>query len=172
MNSPKIVAGLLAVSLLLCLTGCMGFSSSQKSTIAPASDFSLIVNPTSATIAKGASTSLNARVVAQGSFTGTVQLSVLGMPSGSIATLSSSTVAGSGDPTISVATSKDVAAGNYTVTVTGTSGTLVHSTNFSLAVISTTTTPDFSLSATPNLQTFSVGREHEFCGKCGGAERI
>src|SRR6202051_2568752 len=103
----------------------MAFSTSQKSTIAPPSDFSLIVNPTSATIAKGASTSLNASVVAQGSCTGTVQLSVLGLPAGASATLSSTTVAGSGDPTISVTTSKDVAAGNYPVTVTGMSGTLV-----------------------------------------------
>lgn len=162
MNSPKLLASLLAVSLSLCLTGCMGFSSSQKSAIVPPADFSVAVNPSTVTVAKGGSTSLSASVAAQGSFSGTVQLAVFGLPSGVAARLSSSSVAGSGDPTISVATSNDVAAGNYTLTLTGTSGTLVHNTTFSLAITSTTNTADFSISTTPNTQTFPIGQSANF----------
>src|SRR5579859_7457800 len=158
MNSPKLVARLLAVSLLLCLTGCAGFSTSQKLTIAPPASFSVAVNPSSATVAKGGSTTVSASVAAQGSFTGTVQLSLFGVPSGVTASLSSSTITGSGDPTISISASSGVAAGTYTVAVTGMSGTVAQTATFSLAVTTTSTTADFSLSTTPNTQTIAVGQ--------------
>jgi hypothetical protein len=62
------------------------------------------------TVSRGASTSLTASVAAQGSFNGSVQLGVSGVPSGMTATLSSGTVAGSGNPTLSIKASSNVAA--------------------------------------------------------------
>jgi len=162
MISPKLVTGFAAACLLLCLTGCMGFSSNQKSTQAPPADFSVVVNPTSATVAKGGSTSINASVAAQGSFSGIVQLAISGAPSGLTASLSSSSVNNSGDPAISLKASSSLATGTYNLTLYAASGSLSHSTNFAVVVSNTSTNPDFSLSATPGSQSVAAGQGTTF----------
>ncbi len=162
MNSPKLVAGIAVVSLLLGLTGCMGFSSGQKPGQPPTPDFSVNVNPGSATVDKGGNTTFTASVLAQGSFTGAVQLGVFGAPAGVTASLSSTTVSGTGDPQLSVTASKSATAGTYSLTLSGTSGTLTHNTTFSLVVTNTVATPDFSLSATPSTHTLVIGQSTSF----------
>lgn len=168
MISPKLVTGVAAACLLLCLTGCLGFSSNQKSVQPPPVDFSLNITPTSATVTKGGSTSVTASVSAQGGFSGTVQLDVTGAPAGVTASLSSSSVNGSGDPTLSVTTSNSAAPGTYTLTLWAASGSLSHNVNFSL-VVSSTTTPDFSLSATPSSQTVTAGSSTSFTVSASGS---
>lgn len=161
MTSPKLVTSVIVAGLLLCLTGCIGFSSGQKSSQLPA-DFSIGMNPGSVTVLKGASTTATASISAQGSFSGTVELALSGAPSGVTASLSSNAVNTSGDTTVSIAVSKSAAAGTYQVTLFAASGSLSHSTTVTLVVSSTTATPDFSISAAPASQTIAPGQSTSF----------
>ena len=54
-----------------------------------------------------------------------------------------------GSSTMSVTTSTSTPAGTYTVTITGTSGTLTHSTTVNLVVNPVGGTPDFTISVSP-----------------------
>src|SRR5207249_1565294 len=58
--------------------------------------------------------------------------------------------------TFSVTTAASATAGSYTLTITGLSGALTHTTTVSL-VISVAPIPDFTLSASPSSQTVSPG---------------
>jgi len=157
MKSPKLVSGVAVVALLLCLTACSGFSSgSQSNNLTPS--FTLAVTPASASVAQGSSTSVSASVAPQDGFSGSVQLSVTGLPTGVTAKLSSSTVSGAGDPTVTINVAKSVTAGKYSLTVTGTSGNLTQSTTVALSVTgSSNTSADFSLSATPSSRSITAG---------------
>jgi len=77
---------------------------------------------------------------------------VSGLPSGANATFSTNPISdGSGTSTMSVTTSGSTPAGNYTLKITGTSGSITHSTTVTLVVNS------FSISATPPSQTVTRG---------------
>jgi uncharacterized membrane protein len=166
MSSPRLLAAILAALSLVCLTGCAGFSNGgstqQSNQTNVAADFAVAVNPASASVAKGASSTLTANVTAQGGFNGSVQMALFGLPSGVTATFSSSTVTGSGTPTITMAAATTAASGTYTLTLSATSGTTTHNTSFSLAVTGTGITPDFSISTNPNQQSIGVGGTETF----------
>jgi hypothetical protein len=117
----------------------------------PPPDFSLSASPSSQTVAPGASTSYTATVTSSGGFTGTVTFSSGGLPAGAGASFNPASVAGSGSSTMTVTTSGTTPPGSYPLTITGTSGSLVHTTSVTLIVSSATA--DFSLSATPSSQT-------------------
>jgi hypothetical protein len=119
-------------------------------------DFSISASPSSQTVTAGASASYTATVGAVNGFTGTVNLSVSGLPSGTTASFNPTSVAGSGNSTLSVSTSSTTAAGTYTLTITGTSGALTHSATVTL-VVTAVATPDFTISATPSSQTVTAG---------------
>lgn len=157
MRSPKLVSGAAVIAFLLCLSGCSGFSSGNQNTLTPS--FTLGVTPAAASVTAGASTSVTASVAPQDGFGGTVQLSVSGLPSGATASFTSSTIKGLGNPTLTIVTTKSVAAGNYSLTVSGASGSLSQSASIALTVSSTSTgnTADFSLSASPSSQTVTAG---------------
>jgi hypothetical protein len=106
-------------------------------------DFSLSVSPGSQSVVKG-STSGNYTLTATPSngFTGTVTWSV-SPPSG----ITASPVSPSGTFTLTAGTG--VAAGTYSIPITGTSGSLVHSTSASLVVIS----GSFTVSVSPSSRT-------------------
>jgi hypothetical protein len=87
-------------------------------------------------------------------FNGLVTLGVSGLPPGASASFTLGTIAGSGSSTMTVATSPSTPAGSYPLTVTGTSGSTVHSQVVTLAV---TAPPDFALSVTPASQSARRG---------------
>jgi hypothetical protein len=99
-------------------------------TVLPA--FSLSVSPTTQTVATGGNTSFSVTVTPGSGFTGTVNFSVSGLPSGASATFNPPTVTGSGSTTMNVTTGS-AAAGFYPLTVSGTSGNLSGSANAALA---------------------------------------
>jgi hypothetical protein len=120
-------------------------------------DFSLSASPASQTITQGGGTSYTATVAPLNSFTGSVNLSVNGLPSGATATFGTNPIlGGSGSSSMSVTTSSSTPTGSYTLTITGTSGTLTHTANITL-VVNPVVTPDFSISATPSSRTVTPG---------------
>jgi hypothetical protein len=118
-----------------------------------APDFALSATPASATVTQGGSTSYTATVTPLSGFTGTVSLTVSGLPTGATATLNPTSLT-SGNSTLNVVTSTTTPAGTYTLTITGTSGTLSHSTTVTLVVQAPT--PDFAISVSPT--SLSVAR--------------
>lgn len=114
-------------------------------------DFSLSASPGSQTVTAGTSAIYTVTVSPTNGFNGTVDFSVAGLPAGASASFSPPSVTGSGSSTLTVTTS-GVTPGTYTLTITGTSGTLIHSTTVTL-VVRSLTPPDFSIAATPSSQT-------------------
>ncbi|HWE81820.1 MAG TPA: hypothetical protein VG265_09225, partial [Gaiellaceae bacterium] len=93
-------------------------------------DFSLGASPSSSTIAQGGGTSYAVTMTPQNGFADTVSLSVSGLPGGATGVFAPTSVsAGSTlSSTLSVTTTASVAPGTYALMLTGTSGTLTHST--------------------------------------------
>ncbi|WP_260705928.1 SMP-30/gluconolactonase/LRE family protein [Edaphobacter flagellatus] len=116
-------------------------------------DFSMSASPSSQTLTPGNSTTYTTSISALSGFTGTVNLGVSGLPVGATASFNPTSVAGSGNSMLTISTATTIPAGTYTLTITGTSGALSHSTTVTLVV----STPDFSISTTPSLQTMTQG---------------
>ena len=118
-------------------------------------DFTLSAGPASQTVTAGNGTSYTATVAPINGFSGTVSLGVSGLPSGASGG-SGSISGGSGSAALNISTSSTTPPGTYTLTITGTSGTLSHSATTSLTV-NAPPPPDFSLSASPSSQTVTAG---------------
>ena len=104
---------------------------------APATnDFSISASPTSLSIAQGGNgTSTISTAVTSGS-AGTVSLTTSVSPSGPTASVSPTSVTAGGSSTLTVSVGSSVATGAYTVTVTGTEGSAVHSATVTVTVTS------------------------------------
>jgi hypothetical protein len=113
-------------------------------TITVQPDFSLSASPASRTVVQGSGTSYTATVAASAGFSGSVGLSVSGLPAGATGLFSPASIATSGSSTLSVSTSTSTAPGNYPLTITATSGALAHTANVTLVV-----SADFSVSVSP-----------------------
>ena len=112
----------------------MGSSAVITQTVnaAPA-DFTISASPSSATVRHGKTASYTVTIAATGGFTGNVQLSATVTPAGPTPTFSPTSLNGSGSSTMKVGTG-GVLAGTYTIAITGTNGSLVHSTSVTLRV--------------------------------------
>src|SRR5256712_377344 len=118
----------------------------------PTGDFSIAATPTApAPILPGGSQSYVVTVEALSGFTGTVSLSVSGLPAGASGSLSPSAVAAPGTSTLNVVTRAATPGGTYALTITAISGGLTHTTTVTLAV------QDFSISVSPSSRTVSRG---------------
>ena len=103
----------------------------------PVADFTLsAAAPTSKTVVPGGSASYSLSTTAINGFSGSVALSVSGLPSGATGTFTPSSVSVPGSATLNVTTATTTPLGSYPLTVTGTSGTLSHSTGVTLVVSS------------------------------------
>src|SRR5260370_2890 len=143
----------------------------------PQPDFLLSATPSSQTISDGGSTSYTASVSPVNSFTGSVALTVSGLPSGASASFNPSSISGgTGSSTLSITTNNTVAPGNYTLTITGTS-TSPSLSHTAQVVLSINAIKDFTLSANPNplvvivgnstSSTVTVGALNGFSGSVG-----
>ncbi|HXN22580.1 MAG TPA: S8 family peptidase [Candidatus Dormibacteraeota bacterium] len=120
----------------------------------PTPDFNLSASPASQSVPQGGSTSYSVTVTPTGGFTGSVTLSVSGLPSGAAGTFNPNPTTTTS--TLSVSTAAATPTGNYVLTITGASGTLSHTTTVTL-VVTGPVTPDFTLSASPSSQTVIQG---------------
>jgi hypothetical protein len=100
----------------------------------PTPDFTISASPSSQTIIQGGSTSYTVTVTTQNGFNGVVSLTASGFGTGASGTLNPTSVTGSGTSTLSVTTTSSAAIGSFPITITGTSGSLTHSTNVTLVV--------------------------------------
>jgi subtilase family serine protease len=114
-------------------------------------DFSVSVSPNSRSVAPGGGTTYTIIVSALGSFSGTVNLTVSGLPLDASSSLAPASVTGSGTSVLSV--TAGATTGTFAFTITGTSGSLTHSTTATLVV----SAPNFSISASPSSQSVRHG---------------
>jgi hypothetical protein len=106
-------------------------------------DFSLSANPNSVTITQGSSGTSTITVNDLNGFSGSVNLSASGLPSGVTAGFSPNPT--STTSTLTLSASGTAATGTVTVTITGMSGALTHTTTLSLTVNPTGTGPAVTL---------------------------
>jgi galactose oxidase-like protein/PKD domain-containing protein len=97
-------------------------------------DFALSASPTTLQISRGGNGSDTVTVSALQGFTGTVSLSLTGLPARTSASWNPSTVTGSGSSVLTIRVNKPARSGTYNLTITGTSGNLVHSIPLTLVV--------------------------------------
>lgn len=102
----------------------------------PPPDFTLGASPSSRTIVRGNSTTYTVTVTPTNGFGGAVDLSVSGLPSETTASFSTNPVSvpPAGVSTLTVSTTATSKQGGYTLTITGTSGSLVHTALVALQV--------------------------------------
>jgi hypothetical protein len=106
------------------------------------SDFELQASQSSASLtAGGAAQSVMLTVVPENGFSGTVQVTVGGVPSGVSATPSTLSLTLNAAQPVSFAASASASAGSGTVVFTGISGGTTHTASVALSVTATTTTP-------------------------------
>src|SRR3989475_546805 len=117
-------------------------------------DFSLSANPSTVSFVAGDSATSTITLHSTGGFTGTVALTASSSPVGVVATCNPSNVNGNQTSTCTLGAS---GAGSYTVTVTGTNDSLVHTTSIGVTVTAPPT-PDFSISANPASVSFVAGQ--------------
>ncbi|GGH05716.1 SMP-30/gluconolactonase/LRE family protein [Silvibacterium dinghuense] len=123
----------------LTITGTSGSltHSATVTLVVVAPDFSISATPSSLDVAPGNSATYTTTIGALNGFADTVDLSVSGLPTDATASFSSTSVAGSGNATLTVSTASTTPTGTYTLTITGASGSLSHSATVTL-VVSTT----------------------------------
>ena len=129
------------------------FKFNSCGTVTP--DFTVSATPPSQTVTQGTGTSYTVNVGSLGGFAGPVTLSAPGLPSGVSATFSSNPVAPGSNSTMNVSTDPSTSPGTYTLTITGTNGSLSHSTTVTL-VVQAVVVGDFSLSADPPSATIAA----------------
>ena len=99
-------------------------------------DFSLTIAPNSQTVTTGNSTTYTVTVSPLNGFSGSVSLTVQGLPSGATASFNPASVSATGSSILTVSTSTATPLGAATLIVTGTSGALTHTLNGTLTVSS------------------------------------
>jgi PKD repeat protein len=97
-------------------------------------DFTIAVAAPSLTVNKGDTASYTVTIASGQGFSGTVDLSVTGLPKFASPTFTPTSIVNSGTSVLTVSTKKNVRAGTYNLTITGTSNGVVHSTNASFNV--------------------------------------
>lgn len=121
----------------LIITGTDGPNTANASinlnVIAAPPGFSLGAAPSVLTVAQGASGVSTITVTDQGGFTGNVNFSASGLPTGVTALFTPNPTTGTSALTLSASSS--VATGTYNVTVTGTSGSLTATANVALTIV-------------------------------------
>ena len=132
-TSASTAAGSYALSILG-TTATVSHSVNVTLVVNSAGDFALSASPTSLHVARNGTASDAVNVAAVQGFTGTVSLSVSGVPGRVSASWNPATVSGSGSAVLTVRVNKPARPGTYTLTITGTSGNLVHSIPLTLVV--------------------------------------
>jgi uncharacterized membrane protein len=122
--------------------------------------FTLSASPSSQSVATGASANYTLAVAALNGFNGPVGLAVTGLPVGATAAFTPAALAGSGSSALVITTIASTPAGTWPLILSATSGSITNTTSLTLVV--TSSTPDFTLSATPSTQAIIAGFSASF----------
>src|SRR6266576_2604003 len=114
-------------------------------------DFGISASPTTVSFGSGGSATSTVSLTASGGFSGTVALTAASAPAGVTTTCGPASISGSQTSTCTLSAAN---AGSYSVTITGTSGSLVHTAT----VAATVTSPDFAVSVNPASVSFAGGQ--------------
>jgi subtilisin family serine protease len=159
---------LAAGTYALTITGASGslvHTTHVSLVVTPPPSFTISASPGSAATPAGGKASYVVTVRSQYGFAGAVALSLSGLSSSQASwSFSPSTVVGAGTSTLTVTTSSSLVPGVYPVKISGTSGSLVRSTNVSLIVPQP---PDFSLSLSPTSAAVTAGGSASFSVNVG-----
>jgi hypothetical protein len=139
-NRKRMLAFSGAASMILVMASCGGGSSSSTTTTTTGATLNLATSPATIPLAPGNSATSTATVTTGGSFSGNVTLAVSGAPSGLTATLSSTSLSGSGTSTLNIAVGSTLAAGSYPLTITATGDGLTATATVNVTVSSETGT--------------------------------
>lgn len=112
-----------------------------------ASDFAVSATPASDSVTPGSGANYTVNIASTGGFSGAVTFNISGLPSGATASFNPSSVTGSGSSTLAVNTTSATPLGTYPLTITASSGNLVHTASVNLVV---SAAADFTLTATPS----------------------
>jgi kumamolisin len=118
-------------------------------------DFAISASPSSLTVVQGNSGGSTISISAIDGFSSSVSLSASNVPSGVTVGFNPTSISGSQTSAATFTVASGTTPGTYSITITGTSGTLVHSTTVSLTVSSTVSS--YSISASPNSLTVTRG---------------
>lgn len=121
-------------------------------------DFTMTLSPGSQTVAATGSASYTLTVAGVDGFSAPVQISCSGLPAGADCSLNGTTVTPGAQALNFTIQTQNVAGGNYSFTVTGTSGPLSHSASAQLNV----TTGTFAGSVSPTSSTIDAGSSGTF----------
>jgi len=97
-------------------------------------DFSIAASPSSQTVNRRSKTTYIVSVAALGPFSAAVNFSVRGLPTRTSSSFTPTSVAGSGNTTLTISTRSRTATGTYLLTIKATGGGLTHSITVSLAI--------------------------------------
>jgi len=141
-------------------SGTLSHSATVALTViaATAADFSISATPPSAVISPGQNASYSISIAALNGFTANVAFSVAGLPQDATAAFSPAQIAASGSAMMTVNAGANTPPGDYALTITGTSASLVHSASVKLSVSATPMQADFAMSLSPPSATVAAGK--------------
>jgi hypothetical protein len=115
-------------------TATLNHSANVTLNVNSAGDFALSASPATLQVSRASSGSDTVTVSALQGFTGTVSFSLSGLPPRTSASWNPTTVSGASSSILTVQVNKHARTGTYNLTITGTSGNLVHSIPLMLVV--------------------------------------
>jgi subtilase family serine protease len=128
------------------VTGTSG-SLVATAAIALSIDFAMSISPATQTVTAHKGVSYTTTITMKSGFTGTVNLSVTGLPTGATAKFNPPSLSASGTSTLAISTTGATPAGTYALAVAATSGTLTQTVNVPLIV--NATSENFTVTASP-----------------------
>jgi hypothetical protein len=118
----------------LTVTATSGSLSHAAGVTLTVTDFSVSATPATQSVAAGGVTSYTINTSALSGFSGSIGLSVAGLPGGATPAFNPATVSAGGSSTLTVTTVAGTAAASYPLTITAASGGLSHTANATLTV--------------------------------------
>jgi cellulose 1,4-beta-cellobiosidase len=119
-------------------------------TVTARPEFTITVSPTTLSLPPNTNPTVTLTVTYVGNLTGSVSLSASGLPSGVQANFSPSSLNASGTVTVNFTSQASTPVGTYSVLLTGTDGTLVHSATLALTI------PGTGFTLAPSASTLAI----------------
>ncbi len=138
--------------------GSLVESATVSLTIA-APTFNLVASSLSISIATGSSSAITVTTTAQTGFDSAIALSASQLPAGVTAAFSPSTIAapGNGSSKLTLSVASNATPGTYSITITGTGGSVTESTTVSVLIPASSSYPAVTITANPLSLTVSPG---------------